>query len=168
MLMLLHPNSFAHNPSNCCIWTSSHQMIRPYTLNSFRFSQIFSNNSVISFGISAGNRIGCSSRIPAIMASSVSTAGTAQQHPISTQDESSQNSVTRPLQVSPVFTCFGIELGLSSFAVFWLKIEFLCWLGICLVFPNCWNGWLELDLEIRAMKIWGNMIIYVTLWISWF
>lgn len=98
--MLLHPISFPHNPSNLCTWTSSHQMIRPYTLNPFRFSQIFSNNSAISFGISAGNRIGCSSRIPAIMASSVSTAGTTQQQPISTQDESSQKFVTRPLQIA--------------------------------------------------------------------
>lgn len=103
--------------------SSSHKMLRPQLLKPLNFSQIFSNNTGVSFGISRGNSLGCSLRIPQIMASPITTAVTNQQQPVSTQDDLYQHTVTRPLQVCPVSFLVWNLVGFDSF--FWLKIIYV-------------------------------------------
>ncbi|KAI3460591.1 hypothetical protein Pfo_017254 [Paulownia fortunei] len=98
-MLMLHPISFRYNSSHCT-WTSSHEMLKPYILKPLNLFQNISKNTGINFGISESNSIGCTLRIPPIMASPVSTAATTEQRSVSTQDGLSQKTAPQPLQVA--------------------------------------------------------------------
>ncbi|KZV33034.1 hypothetical protein F511_03300 [Dorcoceras hygrometricum] len=91
---MLHPSS-VHRGSIHCTWISSHQMLRLYALKSSNICQTFSTGGGLKFTTPT---IGCTTRLPAIMASGVSTSVPTEQEPVSTLDGSLQDPP--PLQVA--------------------------------------------------------------------
>ncbi|XP_075520429.1 uncharacterized protein LOC142553807 [Primulina tabacum] len=94
---MLHPRP-VHRGSIHCTWTSSHKMLRLYTLKSFSFCQTLSTCDGLNFKTPRIYCIGCSTRLSAIMASTISTSITTEQEPVSTLDGSIQKPP--PLQVA--------------------------------------------------------------------